>query len=544
MPMRPTAFPAAESAAAYRAAGDWGRVPVAERFARTCAARRDDLALIDGEHELTFGEWQRRVERAALGLLALGVAPGDVVAYQLPNWWEAAVLFLAAARLGAIVNPVLPVFRERELRFILRQSGASVLVIPGEYRDCDHARLIGGLRAELPALREVLVARAAPPPSMRSWEAFLATPWERAPQTADRVVAGVDPDRLLLLMYTSGTTAEPKGVLHSHNTLIAEVRSLARVHALTTADRTLMPSPLTHISGVVHAILTPALLGTSAVLMQRWEAGEGLALIERRRITYMVGAPTFLQDLVSHPERARHDLTSLRLFSCGGAEVSAELIRRARAGLGCVAKRVYGSTEFPTITTTDAADTARMGADTEGRPIAPNRVRIVAGGRVLPAGDEGEVQACGPECCLGYADPSLNAEAFTADHWFRTGDLGTLDAEGYLRITGRLKDIVIRKGEKLSVRELEELIARHPAVAEAAVVALPDARTGERACAAAVLRDGAALTLAELAAFLLAAGLAKQKLPEQLVLLDALPRTDSGKIQRAALRAALIAPSR
>jgi cyclohexanecarboxylate-CoA ligase len=425
---------------------------------------------------------------------------------------------------------VLPIFRARELAFILAQSGAAVLVIPGTFRGCDYRALVAPLRASLPALRTVVVARAQPPPDMLAFDDLLAA-------AAASPAAAVDADALCMLMYTSGTTAEPKGVLHTHNTLLAEVRSLARIHALTAADRTLMPSPLTHISGVIHAILTPAVVGTSAVLMERWEPAEGLALIARERVTYMVGAPTFLQDLTDHPTRAAHALGSLRLFSCGGAAVSADLIRRARAGLGCVAKRVYGSTEFPTITTTDADDAARMGSETEGRAIAPGAVRIVdRDGRALPPGAEGEVQARGPECCVGYADARLNADAFTSDGWFRSGDLGTLDAAGYLRITGRLKDIVIRKGEKFSVREIEEAIAAHPAVAEAAVLALPDARSGERACAVVALRAGAAMTLAELCAFLLAHGLAKQKLPEQLEVLAALPHTDSGKLHRAALQ--------
>jgi len=535
--LRPTALPADVVARLHRDR-HWGRVSIGEHFAATCARRGYDDALIEGERRLSFAEWGRLTERAALGLLALGVGPGDVVAYQLPNWWEAAVVFTAAARVGAVVNPVLPMLRAHELRFILRQSGAAVLVVPGVFRDCDYPQLVAGLRADLPALREVLVTRAAPRAAMRSFDAFLDTPWERAPQTAGRVVSAVDPDSVLMLMYTSGTTALPKGVLHTHNTLIAEVQSLARVHALTPRDRTLMPSPLTHISGVIHAILAPALHGTSAVLMERWDAGQGLDCIERERVTYMVGAPTFLADLIAQCDGAGGAAgSSLRLFSCGGAPVTAELIERARARLGCAAKRVYGSTEFPTISTTDAADAPRRGSETEGRPIAPAEVRIVDDdGRVCPTDADGEIQARGPECFVGYADAALNAEAFTADGWFRTGDLGRLDAEGYLRITGRLKDIVIRKGEKFSVRELEELIARHPSVADVAVLALPDPRSGERACAVVSLRPAAALTLADLTDFLRRQGLAVQKLPEQLEVVDALPRTESGKVHRAALK--------
>jgi cyclohexanecarboxylate-CoA ligase len=527
-------------AAAYRHAGQWPGVSIGASLSRTAERHGRRLALVDAQHRLTFAELEHAARRVALGFVSLGVMPGDVVAYQLPNWWEAVVVFLAAARIGAVVNPLLPIFRERELRFILRQSGASLLVIPGTFRQYDHPALIESLRHELPSLKQVLVTRAEPPAQMRSFQEFLATPWERAPQTADRIVHGVDPDSLLMLMYTSGTTADPKGVLHTHNTLTAEVRSLERVHGLTAADVTLMPSPLTHISGVIHAILTPALLGTCAVLMERWDPADGLRLIEEERVTYMVGAPTFLRDLTEQATREPRNVSSLGLFSCGGADVPADLVRRARRHLGCVAKRVYGSTEFPTISTTDASDADTMGIETEGRPIWPAEVRVVdETGAEVRAGEEGEIQARGPECLVGYADPAMNADAFTADGWFRTGDLGTVDTAGYLRITGRLKEIVVRKGEKFSVRELEDLIARHPAVAEVAVLALPDPETGERACAAVRLVEGKALCLEELGDFLTTAGLARQKLPEQLVVLTELPHTESGKIHRAALKRTL-----
>ena len=535
--LEPTAPHPHDEALEYRRGGYWPSVAVGEAFATTCGRLGEKTALIDGARRLSFAAWHDAVARGATRLRELGVGRGDVVAYQLPNWWEAAVVFLAAARAGAVVNPVLPIFRQRELRFILGQSRARVLIVPGRFRERDYPGETAALRRELPALEHVVVTRGDPLPGMSSFDAFVdADPGSNAAPIS------VDPGAILMLMYTSGTTAEPKGVLHTHDTLTAEVLSLQRIHALGPGDATLMPSPLTHISGVMHGILAPALLGTSAVLMERWEAGLGLELIARERVTYMVGAPTFLRDLADHPERGRFDTSSLRLFSCGGAEVSADLIRRARRSLGCVAKRVYGSTEFPTITTTDAGDADSMGIETEGRPIEPVRLRIVdADGAVVATGEDGEIQARGPERFVGYTDAALTAEAFTADGWFRTGDLGRVDADGYLRITGRIKDIVVRKGEKFSAREIEELIARHPAVAEVAVVALPDRHSGEIACAAVALRPGSHLTLAELTKFLTAAGLTRQKIPERLEIMTELPHTESGKVQKALIREKVVA---
>jgi cyclohexanecarboxylate-CoA ligase len=515
-------------AAQFRAGGHWPQQSLATLFARTVQTHATREALVDGPHRLTFADLDRLAQQAAATFCGLGLASGDVIAYQLPNWWEAAVVFLAALRIRATVNPLLPIFREAELRFTLRQSGARALVIPGVFRGCDHRELIAAVRAEIPALRDVLVVRGEPAVGMHRFAPSPDAPAAPAPPA--------DPDSIALLMYTSGTTAEPKGVLHTHNTLAAEVLSLARVHQLTPNDRTLMPSPLTHISGVIHGILTPALLGTSAVLMERWEPARAAQLIADEHVTYMVGAPTFLQDLLAQPWE--HEAPRLRLFSCGGAGVSPALIQRARERFpNCVAKRVYGSTEFPTLTTTDAADALIHGIDTEGRAIGPAEVRIADdSGTALPTGAEGEVQGRGPECCVGYLDARLNADAFTPDGWFRTGDLGVLDAAGYLRITGRLKEIVIRKGEKISVKEVEDAIAAHPAVAEVVVIPCPDADTGERACAIVRPRAGQSVDLPGLRVFLSARGLARQKWPEQLEVVADFPRTDSGKILRSKLK--------
>ncbi len=478
----------------------------AELFSATCAHSGGRTAIVDGDTRLTFADWERRSDSLAAAMAERGVRRGDTVAFQLPNWWETAVVFTAIARLGAIANPLLPMFRERELLFMLRQSGAKHLFVPERYRDTDYLDLIARVRDLGAPVEHVYTVRG------RDLDDFtqMVNAGSQPPAIAGR------PDDLLLLMYTSGTTADPKGVLHTNQTLVAEVESLERVHRLTSDDSTLMPSPLTHISGVLHGIMTPALLATAAVLMERWDAASATRLIAREGVTYMVGAPIFLQDLIS----ARGDgrwAQSLRLFSCGGASVPAALMRAARRELGCVAKRVYGSTEFPTMTTTGPDDSESSAIETEGKPIPPNEIRIVdSHGDPLPAGAQGEIQARGPECFVGYVDPEMNRDCFTADGWFRTGDLGVLGEDGYLTVTGRIKEIVIRKGEKISIREIEELLLAHPAVHQAAVVGIADPQVGERLCAALALEPGSQLSSAEILDFLRAQGLASQKLPERI----------------------------
>jgi len=515
----------------YRVEGWWRGECIWDAFAATVGRVRAKTAVVEGEARTTFAALADAAERVAGGLQALGVGRADVVALQLPNWTETVVGLLAVARLGAVANPVLPIYRRRELGFILAQSGARVLFIPGRHRDCDHRALVRDLRPELPALEHVVVVRDDAQGHEHGYGALAcgAPPAERAPSDADAIA---------LLIYTSGTTADAKGVLHSHETLLAEVRSLGAVHELVPTDTVLMPSPLTHISGFVHALLVPAVYGTTAILLDRWEPGEALGLIGRERVTYMVGAPTFLRDLAAHPALTMTDTSSFRLFSCGGAAVDPVLVQESATRLGCVVKRVYGSTEFPTITTSGPHDPPARRVETEGLPIGAVEMRLVdeAGAPVAP-GQEGEILARGPDCFVGYRDPALNAEAFTPDGWFRTGDLGTVDVAGALRITGRRKDIIIRKGENISARELEDLIATHPAVAEVAVVGLPDAAAGEVACAVLRLRPGSPPpTLADLAAHLTGHGLSRRKLPERLELVADFPRTASGKILKRALR--------
>lgn len=520
----------------YRENGFWRGRTIAESFESTCRTRPGQLALVDGPTRLDFADLREAVLRCAGGLQEIGVGPGTAVAYQLPNWWEAAVTFLASVRLGAFAVPVVPFLSSREVGFILAETAPRVFVSPER---------LG--RSDFPALLDRAISGGAPAPAAR----VVVRPERSAPKgsidfarlLSDRPgrsdTPTIDPDGLALVVYTSGSTAAPKGAMHSHQTLDAELQSLRSAHELGPGDRVLMPSPLTHISGVIHGILAPALLGTTAVLMDRWVPTAALDLIAEHRVTYMVGAPTFLQDLLAQPHLDACDLSSLRLFSCGGASVGEDLMRRGRAALpNLVTKRVYGASEFPTIATTSAADPPERGWTTEGRPLPGVEIRICdPEGNALPPGSGGEIRARGPDCFLGYVDPALDTDVFDSEGFLCTGDLGVLDGAGYLTVTGRVKEIIVRKGEKISARELEDLIALHPAVAEVAVVAVPDPETGERACAC--IRGVGSVPppdLPELLAFLRERDLTSRKLPERLVVFENFPRAPSGKVHKKRLQ--------
>jgi cyclohexanecarboxylate-CoA ligase len=449
----------------------------------------EKTAAVDATRRLTYAELDAFVDSVGSGLQARGVQPTDVVSSQLPNCIEALALCFATGRVGAVHNPIVMIYREREVAFI-RGEARSAVFIDAVADGVFHAPL-GAVPAHVPS----------------------------------------DLDAPRFLLYTSGSTSDPKGVLHSDRTLLAECAAQAGYHGMDDSEVFVMPSPIAHVSGLLYGELLPMWLGATSVLMPSWDPARFLELVEAEHGTFCGGATPFLEGAVDHPDVAGRDLSSLRLFPCGGADVPPDLIRRAMARLRVRTGRGYGSTEFPSITSSagpDEPDDKR--AETDGRPIGANRVRIV----------DGEIQARGPELFLGYRDPSLDADAFTDDGWFRTGDLGVLDADGYLTVTGRLKDIVIRSGEKLSAREIEDLLHDHPQVRAVAIVAVPDTRTGERACACVVPRDGIAPpTLDDLGAFLAARGVSRRKLPEQLLVVAELPMTASGKVNKQDLRARL-----
>ncbi|GMU78316.1 MAG: cyclohexanecarboxylate-CoA ligase [Acidimicrobiia bacterium] len=457
------------------------------------------LAVVAGDERLTYSALDARVARVATRLAREGARADGVVSSQLPNGVDALVLALAVNRLGAVHNPIGLIAGPREVDFILDQAASAVFVdSPG------HAVLVAGGDGG----RDDDRAGVAPP------------------------VPAAPPDVPRFLVYTSGSTADPKGVLHSDATLTAECAAQAAYHRIGPDEVFVMPSPIAHVSGLIYGILLPVWLGATSVLLARWDPTEFLAAIERERGTFSGGATPFLQGLVDHPDVDRYDLSSFRVFPCGGADVPPDLIRRARERLGLRTGRGYGSTELPSTTSAagpDEPDDKR--ALTDGRPIGDNQVRIAA---------DGEIEATGPERFLGYLDATLDHDALTADGWLRTGDLGTIDPEGYLTVTGRAKDVVVRLGEKIPAREVETLVAQHPAVADVAVIALPDERTGERACACIVVRPDATGTAApsldDLTVFLTERGLARRRLPEQIEVVTDLPRSPNGKVDKRALR--------
>ena len=506
----------------------WPGRTVLDCIASYLPQRGDAVAVVDGARRLSFTALLEDVGAFAAGMEAIGVGPGDVVSMQLPNCAEALVVHLAALRIGAVVNPVIPIYRERELAFILADTGARLLVIPRRHRGFDFPSMVAALPHRPPHVAVVGGAAAG----FLDFAALCESGRGR-----QITAAPIAPDALSYLLYTSGTESNPKGVRHSQNTLLFDLLATIRMNAITADDVFFAPSPVTHITGLLYALLLPFVVGSKVCLMDRWNAGEAAAMIEREGCTWTAGATPFLRDLLDDPAAAGHDISCLRIFRCGGADVPPAVIRAAQAR-GINAYRSYGSTEHPTISGTSDGDPLKN-AETDGKVHPHIEIRITDPDettRDMPPGAEGEIITRGPDRCLGYRDAGLDRAAFDAEGWYRSGDLGRVDGEGYITITGRKKDIIIRKGENISAREVEDVLADMAEVAAVAVVGVRDPERGERVCAVIVPREGCTVTMARMTAHFAAAGVARQKFPEQLELRAALPVTASGKVRKNVLR--------
>jgi acyl-CoA synthetase (AMP-forming)/AMP-acid ligase II len=521
--------------AKYVAGRQWNGLTLLDCAKRCVHEHPDRIAVIDGDVQLNFKTLLADSFSLASALRRSGMKPGDVLSFQLPNWHESLVINLAATIGGFVCNPIVPIYRDAEVRFILRNSRTKVLFIPEKFRSIDYVSMIERMRAELPHLQHVVKLRT-PAGNEDSYAGWL----ERGQVIGDQFLP-VDPNAVKLLLYTSGTTGDPKGVLHSHNTLRSDIDASIEFWSLTQDDVVLMPSPVTHITGYLYALELPFARGVPVVMMDRWEVSKAVALTERYGVTFSIGATPFLLELVAEVERLNSNLKTLQLYVSGGAPVPPEVINRARKVLpNCQTVRAYGCSEAPTISLgVRLGDSLDFGAVTDGF-VYNHEIRVVddTSGELLNGRNlEGEILVRGPEVMLGYTNPEHTAEAFDEDGFFRTGDLGRLDEHGYITISGRKKDLIIRGGENISAKEIEDILHLNTAIQEAAVVAMPHPRLGETPCAYVVLRPGALLDFDQLKAFLEQALLARQKIPERLFVVKELPRTSSGKVLKHVLRA-------
>jgi cyclohexanecarboxylate-CoA ligase len=498
--------------ARWRAQGIWTDETLLDRFD---AAPEAQLAIVDGDVRSTIGNLRAVAQGYAATLHDLGVRPGDIVCWQLPNWWEAVAFCWGVWRCGAIASPITPTLRKHEIGFILDRTNANVIAVPREFRGTDHDAMVRdtGFRGEIVVVRADIPSTGV------------------APDVEVRV------DDPAVILWTSGTTSDPKGVVHTHQSLRVEADTIAAAHAMQPGEPLLLPMPVTHVAGLTYGILLPVTSAITTVLMDAWEPERALRIVERESIAVMISTPVFLRTMIDHPDFDGTDRTSVRMFSLGGAGVAPAMVREGARAFGCWCKRTYGSTEYPTLTTGRLGDDPELDATTDGRLIGAAELRIVDPQTLadLAPGTAGELLVRGPEMFVGYLDAELDADAFVAGGWFRTGDLARYDG-AYLTIVDRLKDIIIRGGENISAQEVEALLVTHPAIAEAACVPMPDGVMGEKVCAYVIPNPGSDPTLEALRAHLLERGLARFKLPERLEVRATLPRTASGKVRKSPLR--------
>ena len=507
-------------------------------------ARPDKTAIVDARSRYSYGELRQWADVVALGFLDVGIRAGDVVTVQLPNWNEFIITALALERIGAVINPVAPIFRSRELRSILRLARSKAVVIPAIFRGFDYPAMYRQLAADLPAVSvRIVVGDGAKLDGETTWSELCERGAERDCMRIQFDLLRPDPNQVIELMFTSGTTGEPKGVMHTANTISAGVAPIIASLGLGTSDVCHMASTLGHQTGFLYGMNLALRVGGRLVLQEVWDAVHFVKLIEAERITYTMGATPFLADTLAAPNLAHHDTHSLRIFLCGGAPIPRPLAERATRDLSCRLVPVWGMTEIGIVTTVSPHHPAEKISTSDGTPYPGSEVILRdENGARSPVGVEGELYARTPATFVGYSQGrEFTSRFFDAEGWFTTGDRATMDADGFIRITGRSKDLIIRGGENVPVKEVEDVLIRHPRVKNVAVVAVPDARLGEIGCACVVADGDGAPTLDELCRFLAAEHVTRQFWPEQILVVDEFPMTPSGKIQKFLLRERAVA---
>ncbi|MEU7810996.1 AMP-binding protein [Pseudonocardia sp. NPDC049154] len=526
----------AESIRLFREKGWWQDGSAAALLDRWAEATPTKRFVSDGVCEFDYATARTRARGLGAALLRRGVRRGDRVAVQLPNWSEFVIAYLALARIGAVLVPIMTVYRHTEIGHVLRNSGAVAVITTGVFRGFDHTAMFRDLRADSPALSTIVVVRSEAAEGELTFEAACATETEDS-ELGDHP----DADVPQVVVYTSGTESTAKGCVHTWNTLDFSARGLARdVFQLGADDVMFMPSPVAHATGLMVGVLVPLSVGAETHLLDVWEPTEGLRRIEQYRCTATATATPFVRMALDAQRTAHHDLSSMRVWLCAGAPIPEALaIEFDQAFDGGVLMPLYGCSELMAVTCCHPGDPLERRAGSDGSPALEGVEITLIGpdGEEVPTGEEGEICYRGPGAILGYwRDPERTTATIDTHGRHHTGDLGRMDAHGYMRVSGRLKDIVIRGGTNLSAAEIEGYVLAHPQVAQVAVVPYPDERLGEKACAVVVPVPGATPALTDITSFLKERHISMQKLPEKLVLVDELPMTATGKVQKFLLR--------
>ncbi|HFI8651982.1 TPA: medium-chain fatty-acid--CoA ligase [Escherichia coli] len=520
--------------AAYRQQGLWGDASLADYWQQTARAMPDKIAVVDNHGaSYTYSALDHAASCLANWMLAKGIESGDRIAFQLPGWCEFTVIYLACLKIGAVSVPLLPSWREAELVWMLNKCQAKMFFAPTLFKQTRPVDLILPLQNQLPQLQQIVgVDKLAPATSSLSLSQIIA---DNTPLTTAITTHG---DELAAVLFTSGTEGLPKGVMLTHNNILASERAYCARLNLTWQDVFMMPAPLGHATGFLHGVTAPFLIGARSVLLDIFTPDACLALLEQQRCTCMLGATPFVYDLLNVLEKQPADLSALRFFLCGGTTIPKKVARECQQ-LGIKLLSVYGSTESSPHAVVNLDDPLSRFMHTDGYAAAGVEIKVVDDARkTLPPGCEGEEASRGPNVFMGYFDePELTARALDEEGWYYSGDLCRMDEAGYIKITGRKKDIIVRGGENISSREVEDILLQHPKIHDACVVVMPDERLGERSCAYVVLKaPHHSLSLEEVVAFFSRKRVAKYKYPEHIVVIEKLPRTASGKIQKFLLR--------
>jgi cyclohexanecarboxylate-CoA ligase len=478
---------------------------------------------------LCYADFHMRVTRIAANLQRLGVSRGDVVSFQIPNWWQFVAVHLACVCAGAISNPLMPIFRDREVEFMVRSCGSRILIVPKAFRSYDYEKLAVRVRKKVPTLQHLIVIGGD---GDDSFDSMLLGPCDR---DSDETPARLMPDDIMKIMFTSGTTGEPKGVMHTSNTIFCSMPTLTARLGLTSSDVIFMPSPFGHSIGFCYGIMMSIYLGARLITMDVWDPQKAVEIMERHGVTFMFGATPFVSDIVNFPGIEKRKLDQFRIFLTAGAPIPPTLVDMGKSALSASIVPGYGMTELG-LASSILPSALDRGRETDGIALPHVELRVASDNQCEQTpGVEGELQCRGSSLFVGYhGRPDL----YNVDEqgWFATGDLATMDQDGYIRIVGRSKDIIIRGGENIPVVEVEYLIHEMPQVLEVAIVGMPDERLGERSCAFVSLREGQELTLRQVTDFLESRKLARQYLPERLVVIDSMPKTPAGKLQKFKLR--------